>query len=100
MPYSEKTKAIIANAPKTLGTDLARWAMLRDISVKRIAMATGATRQTVLQLVYRLNRSHLSVQRSRYDDHRHIKKGEPNRRRMENAMYSIQPTQLTDEEFF
>jgi hypothetical protein len=53
-----------------------------------------------LQLVYRLNRSHLSVQRSRYDDHRHIKKGEPNRRRMENAMYSIQPTQLTDEEFF
>jgi hypothetical protein len=47
MPYSEKTKAIIANAPKTLGTDLARWAMLRDISVKRIAMATGATRQTV-----------------------------------------------------
>ena len=47
MPYSEKTKLLIADAPKTLGNDLARWAMLRDISVQRIAILTGATRQTV-----------------------------------------------------
>ena len=47
MPYSEKTKQLIADAPQTLGNDLARWAMLRDISVQRIALATGATRQTV-----------------------------------------------------
>ena len=47
MPYSEKTKALISHAPKTLGTDLARWAMTRDVSVQRIALATGATRQTV-----------------------------------------------------
>ena len=47
MPYSEKTRNTINNAPKTLGNELAKWAMYRDISVKRIAMATGATRQTV-----------------------------------------------------
>jgi predicted transcriptional regulator len=100
MPYSEKTKAIIANAPKTLGTDLARWAMLRDISVKRIAMATGATRQTVYNWFTGSTEVTSAYKDRVYDDHRHIKKGEPNRRRMENAMYSIQPTQLTDEEFF
>jgi len=47
MPYSEKTKNLISDAPKTLGTSLARWATLRDISVQRIATLTGATRQTV-----------------------------------------------------
>jgi len=47
MPYSEKTKQLIADAPQTLGNELARWAMLRDISVQRIAQVTGATRQTV-----------------------------------------------------
>lgn len=47
MPYSEKTKQLISDAPQSLGNDLARWAMLRDISVQRIALATGATRQTV-----------------------------------------------------
>jgi hypothetical protein len=47
MPYSEKTKQLITDAPQSLGNELARWAMVRDISVQRIALATGATRQTV-----------------------------------------------------
>ncbi len=47
MPYSEKIKSIVSNSPHSLGTDLGRWAVLRDISMQRIAMLTGATRQTV-----------------------------------------------------
>jgi len=47
MPYSEKTKDAIANAPDCLGKKLGQLAMLRDISVLRVAKATGATRQTV-----------------------------------------------------
>jgi len=47
MPYSNKTKQIIADSPKTLGSILGRWAVDRDLSVSRIATATGATRQTI-----------------------------------------------------
>jgi hypothetical protein len=47
MPYSDRTKEAIANAPVGLGKELGVWSLTRDISVLRIAKATGATRQTV-----------------------------------------------------
>jgi hypothetical protein len=47
MPYSDKTREAIANAPEGLGKSLGQWSMTRDISVLRLAKATGATRQTV-----------------------------------------------------
>lgn len=47
MPYSPKLKQSVNNAPKTLGSILGRWAIDRDLSVTRIAFATGATRQTI-----------------------------------------------------
>ena len=45
--YSNKTKALIARAPKTLGNQLGRWCVHHDFSVARVAKITGATRQTV-----------------------------------------------------
>jgi hypothetical protein len=47
MPYSQKIKSIVGKAQPSLGTDLGRWAVLRDISMQRISLLTGATRQTV-----------------------------------------------------
>ena len=47
MPYSEKIRVIVNEAPASLGTDLGRWAVLRDISMQKISMVTGATRQTI-----------------------------------------------------
>jgi hypothetical protein len=47
MPYSEKIREVVNNAPESLGTDLGRWAVLRDISMKQISQITGASRQTV-----------------------------------------------------
>jgi hypothetical protein len=47
MPYSEKIVAMVHEGPKTLGTDLGRWAIRRDISMKKISVVVGATRQTV-----------------------------------------------------
>ena len=47
MPYSEKIKSAVNHGPRTLGTELGRWAVLRDISMMRISTLTGATRQTV-----------------------------------------------------
>jgi transcriptional regulator with XRE-family HTH domain len=47
MPYSEKIREVVNNAPASLGTDLGRWALLRDISMKQISQITGASRQTV-----------------------------------------------------
>jgi len=47
MAYSEKTKQLIADAPPSLGTNLAQWAVQRGVSVQQVATATGATRQTV-----------------------------------------------------
>ncbi len=47
MPYSDKIIAIVNEAPASLGTDLGRWAVLRDISMQKISMVTGATRQTI-----------------------------------------------------
>ena len=47
MPYSQKTIEIINEAPKNLGTDLGRWAVRRDISMQRISLVVGASRQTI-----------------------------------------------------
>lgn len=51
MPYAEKLKDEITNAPKTVGNQLGRWAVYLDFSVARISKATGATRQTVYNWV-------------------------------------------------
>lgn len=47
MSYSEKTKELVHNGPKTLGNRLGRWAIHRDFPVTKVALCTGATRQTV-----------------------------------------------------
>lgn len=47
MSYSDKTKEAVYAAPKTLGNRLGRWAIHRDFPVTKIAICTGATRQTV-----------------------------------------------------
>lgn len=47
MPYSDKMRRMIEEAPDTLGSQLGKLAMTRDVSVTRVASATGATRQTV-----------------------------------------------------
>ena len=47
MTYSAKLIADISKAPKTLGTSLGRWAIHLDFPVIRIALVTGATRQSV-----------------------------------------------------
>ena len=47
MPYSQKIIAAINEAPPSLGTDLGRWAVRRDISMQRISQIMGASRQTV-----------------------------------------------------
>lgn len=47
MSYTQKTIDIVAEAPKTLGNQLGRWAIYRDFSVLRISKITGATRQSV-----------------------------------------------------
>ena len=47
MTYSAKLIADLGKAPKTLGTSLGRWAVHLDFPVIRIALVTGATRQSV-----------------------------------------------------
>lgn len=47
MAYSKKTIAALQGATKTLGTTLGSCAVLRGLSVVRVAHATGATRQSV-----------------------------------------------------
>ena len=47
MPYSQKIIDEIAKTPKSLGTQLGRWAIHHDFSVVRISKALGVTRQTV-----------------------------------------------------
>lgn len=47
MPYQRKIVETINEAPESLGTELGRWAVRRDISMMRIAIITGASRQTV-----------------------------------------------------
>lgn len=45
--YRSRLKTAIANAPRSLGSELGRKAIVLNLSVIRIAKATGATRQTV-----------------------------------------------------
>ena len=47
MSYSVKTVKAVKASPKTLGSQLGRWAVHLDFSVIRIAQITGASRQTV-----------------------------------------------------
>lgn len=47
MPYSQKIVEVINEAPSTLGTELGRWAVRRDISMQRISLIVGASRQTI-----------------------------------------------------
>ena len=47
MPYSQKIIETINEAPKGLGTELGRWAVRRDVSMQRISLIVGASRQTI-----------------------------------------------------
>lgn len=47
MPYSQDIINKVAATPKSLGTQLGRWAIHHDFSVVRISRALGVTRQTV-----------------------------------------------------
>jgi hypothetical protein len=47
MPYSQKIIETINDAPQTLGTELGKWAVRRDVSMKKISLAIGASRQTI-----------------------------------------------------
>ena len=47
MPYSQKIVEVINEAPSTLGTELGRWAVRRDVSMQRVSQIVGASRQTI-----------------------------------------------------
>jgi transposase len=47
MPYSQKIIEKINDAPVSLGTELGKWAVRRDVSMKRISEIVGASRQTI-----------------------------------------------------
>ena len=47
MGYSEKLKQRVEQAPRTLGNQLGRWAIHHDVSAQKLALVTGATRQTI-----------------------------------------------------
>lgn len=47
MAYSPEVIAAVKSAPKTLGNQLGRWAIHLEIPVTKIAMVTGASRQSV-----------------------------------------------------
>jgi hypothetical protein len=47
MPYSQKIIEAVNKTPKTLGTELGRWAVRRDLSMQRISLIVGASRQTI-----------------------------------------------------
>jgi transcriptional regulator with XRE-family HTH domain len=47
MPYSQKIIELVNDQPQSLGNELGRWAIRRDISMQRLALLVGASRQTV-----------------------------------------------------
>lgn len=47
MPYSKKIRAAVDTGQRTLGNKLGRWSIILNFPVHRVALATGATRQTV-----------------------------------------------------
>lgn len=52
MPYAIQTLYLIRRGPRNLGNTLGRLAVDMDLSVMRIAKATGATRQTVYNWMF------------------------------------------------
>jgi transcriptional regulator with XRE-family HTH domain len=52
MPYAIQTLYLIRKGPRNLGNTLGRLAVDLDLSVARIARATGATRQTVYNWMF------------------------------------------------
>lgn len=47
MPYSKKIIEAVNEAPDSLGTELGKWCVRRDLSMLRAAIIIGATRQTI-----------------------------------------------------
>jgi len=47
MPYSKKIIEKINDGPDTLGTELGKWAVRRDVSMQRVSIIVGASRQTI-----------------------------------------------------
>ena len=47
MPYHPKIVAVIKAQPLTLGVRLGRWAVYLDVPAVKLALAIGATRQSV-----------------------------------------------------
>ena len=47
MPYHPKIVAVLKAQPPTLGVRLGRWAVYLDVPAVKLALATGATRQSV-----------------------------------------------------
>ena len=47
MPYSKKIIEAINEAQPSLGTELGKWSVRRDISMMRVATVVGASRQTI-----------------------------------------------------
>ena len=47
MPYHPKIVAVIKAQPLTLGVRLGRWAVYLDVPAIKLALAIGATRQSV-----------------------------------------------------
>ena len=47
MAYSPRIISLVKHSPKTLGSQLGRWAVHLDFPVTKIAYALGVTRQTV-----------------------------------------------------
>jgi len=45
--YSKKIRSSVALGQRTLGNKLGRWAIILNFPVYRVALITGATRQTV-----------------------------------------------------
>ena len=47
MPYHPKIVAVIKAQPLTLGVRLGRWAVYLDVPAVKLALAIGATRQSI-----------------------------------------------------
>ena len=47
MPYRPKIVAVIKAQPLTLGVRLGRWAVYLDVPAVKLALAIGATRQSI-----------------------------------------------------
>jgi predicted regulator of amino acid metabolism with ACT domain len=57
MAYSQQIIDTVKHAPKTLGNQLGRWAVHLDFPVTKIAKATGASRQSVVEVLLTILKS-------------------------------------------